>query len=94
MNKEELQKIKDIWQESYDRNRFDIDWVAWQTMPKLIAAIEKLQKEKNSLYKQLAASVELCNIREEQISELLKESEASQTKAAELRQWMIRYMTP
>ena len=39
---------------------------------------------------QLTASVELCNIREEQISELLKESEASQAEVKRLR----RHPTP
>ena len=38
-----------------------------------------------TLRKQLAASIELCNIREEQIGELLKESEASQAEVERLR---------
>ena len=37
------------------------------------------------LRKQLAASIELCNIREEQIGELLKESEASQAEVKRLQ---------
>ena len=51
--------------------------------------LDKSISENTALRKQLAASIELCNIREEQIGELLKESEASQAEVERLRGMLL-----